>query len=111
MWILADEDREWRLFLAKNGVAPMSISYEQLCTDPSGFVAAIARRLCIDPHTLRQGYREPIAPSHEDDPALPSKSEVIRRYLAAVRQIHGAAAPRKLPVETPIERVASQKVE
>jgi hypothetical protein len=111
MWILADEDREWRLLLAKNGLAPMSISYEQLCTDPTGFVMAIARRLSIDPHTLQQGYTEPIAPTGQDDPALPSKSEVIRSYLAAVRQIHGVAVPRKLPAATPIEPAASEKVE
>jgi len=88
---LADEDRGWRVFLARNGLSPMSISYEQLCGDPSGFIALIARRLGVDPQTLRQGYSEPIAPSGTEDPALPSKGEVARRYLAAVRQLYGAA--------------------
>jgi LPS sulfotransferase NodH len=96
MATLADEDREWRVLLARNGLSPMSISYEQLCQNPSGFVAAIARRLDIDPATLRQGYSEPIAPSQGNDPGLPSKADVARRYLAAVRQIraprHAAAA-------------------
>ena len=100
MQTLADEDREWRVFLARNGLAPMSISYEQLCKDPPGFVAAIAQRLGIDPATLRRGYSEPIAPSREDVSRLPSKGEVARRYLAAVRQFR--RGPR-LEGETPPE--------
>jgi LPS sulfotransferase NodH len=106
---LADEDREWRVFLAKNGLAPLSISYEQLCRDPSRFVATIARRLGIDPASLRPGYSEPIAPSRADDPALPTKSAVIRRYLAAVGQIHGAPAPRKPGAETPAQPALPEK--
>lgn len=97
---LADEDRGWRMILARNGLSPMSISYEQLCRDPSGFVAAIARRLGIDPSSLRQGYSEPIGTSSESDPGLPSKTEVTRRYLAAMRQISAATAegkPGKIP--------------
>jgi LPS sulfotransferase NodH len=87
MATLADEDREWRIFFARNGLAPMSISYEQLCRDPPGFVAAVARRVSIDPQTLRQGYREVPSRSRGEDPALPSKHEVARRYLAAVQKI------------------------
>jgi len=86
---LAEEDLEWRVLLARNGLSPMSISYEQLCKDPVGFVAAVARRLGIDPASLRQGYSEPTAPSRNEDPALPSKSEIAQRYLEEVRQIHG----------------------
>ncbi|HTV90534.1 MAG TPA: Stf0 family sulfotransferase [Stellaceae bacterium] len=91
---LADEDREWRVLLARNGLSPMSVSYEQLCNDPSAFVAAIAVRLGIDPATLRHGYSEPIVPSRDDDPALPGKREVIERYLAAKRVLHGPATPK-----------------
>jgi LPS sulfotransferase NodH len=79
---LSEQDRGWRLFLARQGVAPMSISYEKLCEDPFGFVKAIACRLGVDPGTLREGYSE-TASTSEGDPRLPSKSEVARRYLAA----------------------------
>jgi LPS sulfotransferase NodH len=96
---LADEDRGWRMVLARNGLAPMSISYEQLCRDPGGFVAAIALRLGIDPATLRQGYSEPIERSPESGPGLPSKTEVTRRYLAAMRRI-GAPPPEEMPGKT-----------
>lgn len=98
---LADEDREWRLLLARNGLAPMSISYEQLCKDPTGFVAAIAERIGIDPATLRQGYSEPNAPAGQEDPALPSKREVGERYLAAMRQIRGWRRAASPPIARP----------
>ena len=90
MQTLADEDREWRVFLARNGHATMSMSYEQLCKDPPGFVAAIAQRLGIDSNALQQGYSELIAPSREDATNLPSKHEIALRYLAAVRQQRAA---------------------
>ncbi len=80
---LSEQDRGWRVFLARRGVAPMSVSYERLCEDPFGFVTAIARRLGIDPDTLHRGYSETVSPT-ESNPALPSKSEVARHYLASV---------------------------
>jgi LPS sulfotransferase NodH len=110
IWTLADEDREWRLFLAKNGLSPLSISYEQLCKDPPGFVALIASRLALHPESLRHGYSEPVAPSGQDEPALPSKSEVITRYLAAVRQIHGVSVQTELPPLPQSKRPAGEKV-
>lgn len=58
----------------------MSISYEQLCQDPLGFVSSVARRIGIDPATLRQGYTE-VGAMLQDDPALPSKREVAQHYL------------------------------
>src|SRR5205814_4771616 len=79
---LADEDRGWRLFLARNGLSPMSVSYEQLCKDPNGFIAGIAQRFGIDPKSLRQGYTEQSVPAGDAGPSLPTKDEVISRYLA-----------------------------
>lgn len=80
---LSEQERRWRVFLARNGVSPMSISYERLCQDPFGFVSAVAGQLGVDPAALRHGYSE--ANSTFEDPALPSKGEVARRYLAAKR--------------------------
>jgi len=107
---LADEDRGWRVFLARNGLSPMSISYEQLCQDPPGFVAAIARRLAIDPGTLRRGYSEEGAPAARDDSTLPSKSEVARRYLDAVRQLHGPRPTDERPAESPARAAPRETV-
>jgi LPS sulfotransferase NodH len=77
--------------MARNGLSAISISYEQLCNDPVGVVAAIAQRIGIDPGGLRHGYSEAGMPSESDSP-LPSKSEVARRYLASARILQGAGA-------------------
>ena len=80
---LADQDRGWRVFFARRGIVPLSMSYERLCEDPFSFLEVIARRVGVDPATLRRGYSE-TAPRSVDDPALPSKGEVARHYLAAM---------------------------
>jgi LPS sulfotransferase NodH len=87
---LSEQERGWRVFLARSGASPMSISYEKLCEDPFSFVAAIARRVGVDPATLRRGYSETAA-QVAGDAHLPSKAEAARRYLAAV---HGLKEPR-----------------
>jgi LPS sulfotransferase NodH len=87
---LADQDRGWRVFFARRGVVPMLISYEQLCEEPFSFLEAIARRVGIDPHTLRRGYSE-TAPPAVSDPVLPSKHEVARHYLAATAGLRSPA--------------------
>jgi LPS sulfotransferase NodH len=86
---LADEDRGWRVFLAKNGLSPISLSYEQLCKDPNLILAAIAARVGINPQTLSYTYSEPASQINQDRPRLPKKGEVIDQYLNAVRQIRG----------------------
>jgi LPS sulfotransferase NodH len=91
---LSEQDRDWRVFLARNGSVPMSISYEKLCEDPFGFVAAIARRLGTDPNTLRRSYSETVSPS-ASDPMLPSKGEVAQRYLASVPRSKDLRARRR----------------
>jgi LPS sulfotransferase NodH len=80
---LSEQDRRWRVFLARDGVVPISISYEKLCEDPFGCVQAIASRLEIDPETLRGGYSETVT-LFKGAPMLPSKDEVARRYLTFV---------------------------
>ncbi len=89
---LAEADRGWRAFLAQNALSPIWISYEQLCHDPFAIVVMIARRLGLDPATLRRGYSEEEA-LRESDPAIPSKHDVVRHYLAARRTVHGAMPP------------------
>ncbi|MBV9726873.1 MAG: hypothetical protein JO299_17065 [Gammaproteobacteria bacterium] len=80
---LADQDRGWRVFFARRGIVPLSISYERLCEDPFSFVEQIARRMAIDPNTLRRGYSEG-APRSLSHPVLPNKGDVARHYLAAM---------------------------
>jgi LPS sulfotransferase NodH len=80
---LADQDRNWRVFFARRGIVPLSISYERLCEDPFSFLETIALRIGIDPGMLRRGYSE-TAPRRRGDPDLPSKGQVANHYLAAM---------------------------
>lgn len=77
---LAVQDSGWRSWLARNGITPISISYEKLCEDTYKFVETIARSAGIDPQVLQRGYSEAILPQ-ERDPRIPGKTEVERRYL------------------------------
>ncbi|HEY1491048.1 MAG TPA: Stf0 family sulfotransferase [Steroidobacteraceae bacterium] len=86
---LADQDRGWRVFFARRGVVPLSISYERLCADPVAFLEVVAGRVNFDPVQLRRGYSESGLPP--DDPALPSKDEVVRHYLAALPGLRSGA--------------------
>jgi LPS sulfotransferase NodH len=88
---LADQDRNWRVFFARRGIVPVSISYEQLCEDPFSFLEKIARCLGIDPLTLRRGYSE-TAPRTIGDPALPSKGAVADHYLATMASRRSGAS-------------------
>jgi LPS sulfotransferase NodH len=88
---LADQDRGWRVYFARRGVVPMLISYEQLCADPVSFLEAIARRVGIDPSTLRRGYSE-AASVPVNNPALPSKGDVARHYLAQLASLRSGAS-------------------
>jgi LPS sulfotransferase NodH len=77
---LSEQERSWRVLLARRGIAPLSISYEKLCEDPFAFVVTIARRLGVDPATLRSGYSESQSPS-EGASQGPSKRKVFEHYL------------------------------
>ncbi len=81
---ISEQDRGWRVLIARQGAVPMSISYERLCLDPAGFVAAIASRLDVDPVALRAGYSETPTPEAGAAPGVPSKHDIARRYLAAM---------------------------
>lgn len=84
---IAEQNRGWRVFFGRNGLSILSMSYERLCADPFGFVVLIARRLGLDPDTLRQDYAEPTS-SPASDADLLHKRDVTRHYLARVGKIH-----------------------
>ena len=85
---LAADDLGWRVFLARNGIYAISVSYERICQDPFGFVCELADRLGIDRGLLRRGYSEPREPVQRD-PALPDKREIARNYLNAMQKVQG----------------------
>jgi LPS sulfotransferase NodH len=88
---LAEDDLGWRVFLARNGISALTISYEQLRKDPFGFVAAIARKLGFDPAGLDTSYTEPDEPVADEQSGVPGRADVARRYLAAVRTLPQAS--------------------
>ena len=88
---IADQDRGWRVFFARRGIVPVSISYERLSEDPFSFIELIARCVGIDPVTLRRGYSE-AAPRLAGDPGLPSKDDIADHYLAAMANWRAAAS-------------------
>lgn len=85
---LAMEDLGWRGLLIRNGSSAISISYEQFCQDPFGFV--VAHGIDIDSGLLRRGYSEPREPIRSDA-MLPHKSEIIRDYLRTMQQVQHAS--------------------
>ena len=85
---ISEQERGWRLFLARHGAVPHSMSYETLAAAPFDAVLAIAERLGISRSALRQGYSEAVAPS-ESDTAVPDKADIARHYLAGSG--HGGA--------------------
>jgi hypothetical protein len=83
---LAEQDRGWRVFLGRNNLSAMSISYEALCKDPEGFVVSIARKIGIDPSALQLKYTEADPPT-KNDPTIPNPTEIAQHYLKSMRQV------------------------
>jgi len=87
---IAEQNRGWRVLLAKNGVSAISIAYERLCEkDPFEFVVLLAKRLGIETGLLCKGYSEAGSAYREGDLDIPRKNEVARRYVEAVRKFRG----------------------
>lgn len=102
---LAAEDLGWRVFLARNGIAALSISYEELRRDPFAFVVAIARRLGVPPESLRTGYSETNEPAETEGAGLPSKVDVAKGYVAAFRKVKDAPLPSTVAPPPPPARL------
>ena len=94
---LARDDQEWRLLLARSGIAAVNVSYERICQNPFGFVIELARRLGIDPGLLRRGYSEAGEPLRRDQ-GLPNRGEIASNYVNAMQKVLGAPAMRRASV-------------
>jgi LPS sulfotransferase NodH len=80
---LAEHERGWRDFFTRQRIQPVSVSYERMCRDPHETLRVIADRIGVNQADLSWDYQEPADGGEYKDPSLPSKSEVIRHYLAA----------------------------
>jgi LPS sulfotransferase NodH len=85
---LSDQDRNWRVFLARNGLPSISISYEQLCRSPNAILKQIACLISVDAALLRPGYIE--EQTSDSKPDNINKEEARRRYLASVPKVRSS---------------------
>ena len=77
--ILADQDREWRLFFARNGIMPLSLSYEDIKNDLPGALRRIVAYGQIELPSHKFDYAEPKSSEYRA-PSEPSKAE-IRKWF------------------------------
>jgi trehalose 2-sulfotransferase len=78
MQIIADQDREWRLFLARNATSPLFLSYEAVRDNLAGALSRIAARLRLGISCRNFSYVE-VPPT--ETAGIPSKSEIKARFL------------------------------
>jgi LPS sulfotransferase NodH len=76
---LATQDREWRLFFAKNGIQPLFFSYEGIKDDLSGALRRIVTSFGLDVPSENSNYTEPPITEYRG-PGEPSKLEVRNRF-------------------------------
>jgi trehalose 2-sulfotransferase len=81
---MADADKSWRLFFAKNGLSPLMLSYEQTSADLPGALRMIAAMVGVPPDRVDPPYREDrvVAPV-----VSPPASEIRERFLAQSRAL------------------------
>ena len=78
--ILADQDKEWRLFFARIGVVPLSLSYEAIKDDLPAALRRIVAWANIELPSYDFDYSEP-APGDFRGPGEPSKSEIKKWFV------------------------------
>ncbi len=109
--VLAHEDHGWRVFLARNGLSPLTISYEKFCENPQ---VLLPRSPSASGSTLTRfgwiiGSRH--RPREMTTPGLPSRSDVTHRYLAAVRQLRAAPIASERPGDLRVSPPRRETVE
>lgn len=87
---IAQEDAMWRLFFARNGIVPLTITYEDLTADVGGTLRRIADAFALDLPARDFAYVEP-PPARIPPAGEPSRSAIRERVL---RQRRFTPAPR-----------------
>jgi len=77
---LAQEDANWRLFFAQNGIAPLVMTYEELVADTVRCLRRIADAFALDLPTRDLDYAEPRVARPD---AEPSRSAIREAFLRA----------------------------
>ena len=84
--LLAEAGMNWRLFFARNGISPLTFSYEQLRADPGGVLRAVVDGFGLDVPASCSDYVE-AAPSDARDVQVPPRREIRARYLLAHQRV------------------------
>jgi LPS sulfotransferase NodH/glycosyltransferase involved in cell wall biosynthesis len=110
---LAEADMSWRLYFARNGLSPLSLSYERLRDDVDGAVRNMVGRFGLDVPSGRGDYAEEM-PDDARDAQVPPRAEMRARFLLAYRGMkkmpHHAAAQENATDVAAIEREAAPPI-
>jgi glycosyltransferase involved in cell wall biosynthesis/LPS sulfotransferase NodH len=90
---LAEADMNWRLFFARNAIAPLAFSYERIKGDLGGVLSDIVGSFGLEVPAGRFDYKEE-APDDVRDAQVPPRTEITTRFLLAHQRV--TAAPGSL---------------
>jgi trehalose 2-sulfotransferase len=79
--LLIHDEVGWRSFIARRGLKPLRVSYEELCADFTGVMARIADHLGAPRSAVESVAPEPNSEHSGQDPEL--KRRMMEAYLAA----------------------------
>ncbi len=86
---IARHDANWRAFFAKNDIAPLFVSYEQITKDLPGVLPGIARKIGLEVTSTGLIYEEERMPRGRD-PATPSVAEIRADFLSGYQRVRTA---------------------
>ena len=93
MNVLAEQDKQWRLFFARNGISPLVLSYEAIQDDLAGALLKIVTSFALPIFSRDFSYVENVSNSSNTD--APPKSWIRARFLGATSRISQAPMPRE----------------
>ncbi len=85
MNVIAEQDKQWRLFFARNGISPLVFTYETIKDDLAGALLKIVTSFALPMPTQDFSYVEGASDRSSD--GAPPKSEIRARFLRANRRI------------------------
>lgn len=84
--LLAEEELNWRLYFARNGILPLALSYERFSRDLAGTLQTIVDTFHLDLPKTRFDYVDP-GPSEARDAQVPPREEIRAHFLRVHQRI------------------------
>lgn len=94
--VLAEAGTNWRSFFARNGIGPLTLTYEHLTSDLAGTVRTIVEKFGLDLPAPQSDYVA-AGPEEARDSQVPPREEIRAHYLCAHRRIVPARLPARQP--------------